>query len=154
MRKEMQEREELLREEENRKKAILDQIRRKEEMRKQMQVETYKKRLEEESRRAEENERRRIEKAEERKRALEDWYKNKQGSINPNARIRMRSTSRDGVGMSNGTGKYRRKKGAYSKFEEDFQNSLMIAAEKGGRETIDPNKMGVHPKIEVYNTLE
>ena len=34
MRKEMQEREDLLREEENRKKAILDQIRRKDEMRK------------------------------------------------------------------------------------------------------------------------
>jgi hypothetical protein len=34
MRKEMQEREELLKEEENRKKAVLDQIRRKEEMRK------------------------------------------------------------------------------------------------------------------------
>jgi hypothetical protein len=34
MRREMQEREDLLREEENRKKAILDQIRRKEEMRK------------------------------------------------------------------------------------------------------------------------
>jgi hypothetical protein len=56
---------------------VLDHIRRKEEMRKQMQVDQYKRRLEEEGRRAEEAERRRIEKAEERKRALEDWYKNK-----------------------------------------------------------------------------
>ena len=122
MRKEMQEKEELLKEEENRKKAILDHIRRKEEMRKQLQVDAYRKRLEEENRRAEEAEKRRQEKAEERKRALEDWYKNKQQG---NARIRMRSTSRDGIGMANGTIKYRRKKGVYSKFEEDFQNSLM-----------------------------
>jgi hypothetical protein len=152
MRKEMQEREELLKEEENRKKAVIDNIRRKEELRKQLQVDAYRKRLEEENRRAEENERRRQEKAEERKRALEDWYKNKQGGSN--TRVRMRSTSRDGVGMSNGTGKYRRKKAAYSKFEEEFQNSLMIAAgNKGGRETLDPNTMH-KPKIEVYNTVE
>lgn len=74
----MLEREELLKEEENRKKNVLESIRKKEEMRKQMQVETYKKRLEEESRRAEETEKRRQEKAEERKRALEEWHKQKQ----------------------------------------------------------------------------
>jgi hypothetical protein len=32
----------------------------------------------------------------------------------------MRSTSRDGIGMANGSVKYRKKKGMYSKFEEDF----------------------------------
>ena len=86
-------------------------IRKKEEMRKQMQVDTYKKRLEEENRRAEEQERRRNDRAEERKKALEDWHKNKTGnergsmpldvpiksivaSIKQN---KQRSTSRDGA---------------------------------------------------------
>jgi len=66
----------------------------------------------------------------------------------------MRSTSRDGSGgMAQGSGKYRRKKGvAYSKFEEDFQASLMIAAGQKGRETLDPSKM--KHNSEVYNTLE
>jgi hypothetical protein len=61
-------------------------------------------------------------KAEERKRALEDWYKNIQHGTGGATRIRMRSTSRDGAGgIAQGSGKYRRKKGAaYSKFEEEF----------------------------------
>jgi hypothetical protein len=42
-----------------------------------MQVDAYKKRLEEENRRAEEQERKRHDKNEERKKALEDWHKNK-----------------------------------------------------------------------------
>lgn len=42
-----------------------------------MQVDAYKKRLDEENRRAEEQERRRHDKNEERKKALEDWHKNK-----------------------------------------------------------------------------
>ncbi len=146
----MQEREELLKEEENRKKAVLDQIRRKEEMRKQMQVDAYKKRLEEENRRAEENEKKRQEKAEERKRALEDWYKNKQQS---NTRIRMRSTSRDGAGMANASGKYRRKKAIQSKFDDEFQKSMIMPAVERGRETIDPNKFS-NSKLELYNNLE
>jgi hypothetical protein len=43
--------------------------------------------------------------------------------------------------MANGSVKYRRKKGVYSKFEEEFQNSLLLAAGEKGRETLDPSKM-------------
>jgi hypothetical protein len=65
----------------------------------------------------------------------------------------MRSTSRDGgAGMaaSNG-GKYRKKKNIYSKFDEEFSTSLMLAAGEKGRETMEPTAM---PKIEVYQTLD
>lgn len=64
----------------------------------------------------------------------------------------MRSTSRDGVGMANGSVKYPRKKGVYSKFDEEFQNSLQLAAGEKGRETLDPSKMQQHPTIEVFTT--
>ena len=79
MRKEMQEREELLKEEETRKQTILESIRKKEEMRKQNKVDNYRKRLHEESKKVEDIELKRLEKGEERKRALEEWHKNKIG---------------------------------------------------------------------------
>ena len=44
-----------------------------------MQVDVYKKRLEDENKRVEEQEKRRHDRAEERKRPLEDWHKNKTG---------------------------------------------------------------------------
>ena len=54
------------------------------------------------------------------------------------------------MAASNG-GKYRKKKNIYSKFDEEFSTSLMLAAGEKGRETMEPTAM---PKIEVYQTLD
>jgi hypothetical protein len=83
---------------------LIEIIRKKEEMRKQMQVESYRKRLQEENRRAEETEKRRAEKDNERKRALEEWHKNKTGRASePPGPIDPRglSLSREGVLIGN-----------------------------------------------------
>jgi hypothetical protein len=77
MRKEMLEKEEILKEEENRKKLILENIRRKEEMRKQIKIDTYRKRMEIENRKAIDAEKREQKKENERKVALEEWHQQK-----------------------------------------------------------------------------
>ena len=97
-------------------------------MRKQMQVETYRKRLEEENKKAEETEKRRQERAEERKRALDEWLKIKS----------KRSTSREG--------KSKRKGNRLTKLDaSDFKSNFILAI------TDMKTKGGIEYQ---YNTLE
>ena len=75
IRKEMAEKEAILREEEERKRVVFDSLRRKEELKKVQKLEVYKRRLRAESKRAEQNDKRRKDKLEERNKVLDEWHR-------------------------------------------------------------------------------
>ena len=77
IRKEMAEKEAILREEEERKRVVFDSLRRKDELKKVQKLEVYKRRLRAESKRAEQNDKRRKDKLEERNKVLDEWHRQK-----------------------------------------------------------------------------